>query len=184
LIEDGYDEESRYLTIGNITAVHDLELTAMPSLRRIGLVLALALPWSFQGATSAQEVASPVSIFWMAPARQSLSIQRSLSFSGNVTADTSTESDSRAPADTFILTGQANLDMLAKSLILASRDTRYGGIAISRHSSGALLIQNDRELPGGTIQVDQGSLGLKSLNIRSQPSADQLVELLKPLLPQ
>ena len=100
-----------------------------------------------------------------------------------MTADTSTESDSRAPAGTFILSGQVNLDTLAKSLISANRDTRYGGIVISRQSGGALLIKNDRQLPGGTIQVDQGSLGVKSLNARSQPTADQLVELLKPLLP-
>ena len=118
----------------------------------------------------------------MAPARQSLVIQGDLRFRGSVTADTSTESDSRSPAEIFLLSGSVDLELLAKSLLMAYKDGRYGGIMIRRAGNGDLLISNDKSIPANSIVIDQANKGTTILNARSQPRTDQLVELLRPLL--
>jgi hypothetical protein len=147
----------------------------------VGLSVALVLldagvGWALDaGGTS-------VSIRWLAPARQSLAIQRTLNFMGTVTADTSTESDSRSPAEVFILAGPANLDLLAQSLLESYKDLSYGGIVLRRGAHGELLIGNDSTLSGGTIQVDRGNKGTVLLNVRSHPSREQLIQLLADLL--
>lgn len=125
---------------------------------------------------------SMVSIRWMAPARQSLVIQGDLRFRGSVTADTSTESDSRSPAEIFVLSGSVDLELLAKSLLAAYKDARYGGIMIRRAGNGDLLISHDKSIPANSIVIDQANKGTTVLNARSQPRTDQLVELLRPLL--
>ena len=125
---------------------------------------------------------SSVNIRWLAPARQSLAIQRQLSFMGTVTADTSTESDSRSPANVFILAGPVNLDRLAQSLLSAYQDLGFGGIVLKRGSNGELLISNDATLPDGTILVDQGNNVVKRFNVLSKPSDEQVIQAILPLL--
>ena len=125
---------------------------------------------------------SLVSILWMAPARQSLLIQRDLRFKGTVTADTSTESDSRSPAEIFVLSGSVDLELLAKSLLIAYKDGRHGGILIRRDGNGGLLISNDKSVSANSILIHQANKGNTIIDARSQPRADQLAELLMPLL--
>ncbi len=109
-------------------------------------------------------------------------IQRDLRFRGTVTADTSTESDSRSPAEIFVLSGSVDLELLAKSLLIAYKDGRHGGIVIRRAGNGGLLISNDKSVPANTILVHQANKGNTIIDARSQPRAEQLVELLMPLL--
>ncbi|MFN9915358.1 MAG: hypothetical protein ACK53L_22400, partial [Pirellulaceae bacterium] len=84
-----------------------------------------------------------------------------------MTADTSTESDSRSPAEIFVLSGSVDLELLAKSLLAAYKDARYGGIMIRRAGNGDLLISHDKSIPANSIVIDQANKGTTILNARS-----------------
>lgn len=142
-----------------------------------------ALLLSLNGALAQGLTGSSVNILWRAPARQSLAIQQGLRFMGTVTADTSTQSDSRSPAEVFVLAGAVNLDLLAKALLSNYREDRYGGLLVRSTGNGGLLISNDPALAAGTILFDQGAKGKTMVNALGQPRAEQLVELLRPMLP-
>jgi hypothetical protein len=124
-----------------------------------------------------------VRIQWAAPARQSLAIQQQLAFRGSVTADTSTQTDSRAPATRFNLVGEVGINQLAKALLAAYGDERFGAIVLRRGSNGELLISNDSAMPAGSIVVDRDALGAIVLNSRSKPGRQQVVEAIQSLLP-
>jgi hypothetical protein len=124
-----------------------------------------------------------VRIQWMAPARQSLAIQQQLGFRGSVTADTSTQTDSRSPATRFNLAGEVGIDQLAKALLAAYGDEQFGAIVLRRESNGELLISNDSGMPAGSIVVDRAAHGAIILNSRSKPGRQQVVEAIQSLLP-
>jgi hypothetical protein len=119
----------------------------------------------------------------MAPARQSLAIQQQLGFRGSVTADTSTQTDSRSPATRFNLAGEVGLDQLAKALLAAYGEEQFGAIVLRRGSNGELLISNESGMPAGSIVVDRGAHGAIVLNSRSKPGRQQVVEAIQSLLP-
>jgi hypothetical protein len=121
-------------------------------------------------------------ILWRAPSRQSLAIQRQLNFTGSVTADTSTQSESRSPGQVFILSGQVNVDLLAQTLLSTYGDMRDGGLILRRGSRGEISISTDPSLPLGTIAVDRGGQDIILFHSRAKPRGEDLVQALKPLL--
>ncbi|MEB3318646.1 MAG: hypothetical protein VKO39_10980 [Cyanobacteriota bacterium] len=133
-------------------------------------------------AQSSLTTGATIPILWRAPSRQSLLLQRQLNFAGSVTADSSTETDGRSPAPVSILAGTVSLELLAKTLLAASAEGRYGGILLRRGANGQLLISTDASVPAGTILVDQGTQGTIALHARTKPSSEQLIQALTPLL--
>ena len=121
-------------------------------------------------------------IFWRAPSRQSLSIQRQLNFVGSVTADSSTQADARSPAEIFILKGLVSIDALAETLLTVYKDNNYGGIVLRRGGPGEILISHDKTLSGGTILVDRGAQGTAVLHALAHPGKEQLLTMIEPLL--
>ncbi len=134
---------------------------------------------------NAQQVILPgstVNILWRAPSRQSLSIQRQLNFMGTVTADSTTETDGRSPALIALLSGPVNLERLAATLLTTYTQEGCGGIVLQRGSTGQLLISHQTSLPDGTILINNGPLGITTLNARSKPGKDELIQAMEPLL--
>jgi hypothetical protein len=149
----------------------------------LGSALALAVFNPSIGISQGLDVGQTTTrISWRTPSRQSLAIQRQLSFMGSITADSSTETDSRSPAAIFVLDGDVRLDQLAQSLLMAYKDDRYGGVVVRRGSKGELLISNDVNSPAGTISIDRGNQGITTFNVRGQPSSAQLMQAIAPLL--
>ncbi|MBM5816719.1 MAG: hypothetical protein FJ083_09075 [Cyanobacteria bacterium K_Offshore_surface_m2_239] len=134
---------------------------------------------------NAQQLILPgatVNILWHAPSRQSLSIQRQLNFMGTVTADSTTETDGRSPALIALLSGPVSLERLAATLLTTYTQEGYGGIVLQRGSTGQLLISHQTSLPDGTIHINNGPLGITTLNARSKPGKDALLQAMEPLL--
>jgi hypothetical protein len=65
---------------------------------------------------------------------------------------------------------------------MAYKDGRHGGILIRRDGNGGLLISNDKSVSANSILIHQANKGNTIIDARSQPRADQLAELLMPLL--
>ena len=149
----------------------------------LAATLSATLAWQcFVRAVEQPASDTRVNIIWRAPSRQSVDILKQLDFGGTLTADQSSQVDGRSPALIYIIAGTVAIERLARTVLTAYRDTQYGGVVIRRDKKGQLLIENKKELPGGTIIVDQGSKGIKVIQSFANPSSGELLDAIQPLL--
>jgi hypothetical protein len=153
------------------------------SLRRhviplLACLLSVSLPLPILAEASGQ-----VGIEWRVPHDQSVKVQKSLHFDGDVKPDQSTKEDTKSPALIYILTGVVSLDILVGTLLNAYKELRYGGLVVRRGKSGSLEIENDSRLSGGMIVVDKGgSSDPEIFRVQDKPQGPELLKAITPLL--
>jgi len=149
-------------------------------------VLLQSLLYAFLSTSTAKVFASgeqeqPALIEWSVPAEKSVDIQESLGFKGLVIPREPTN-DVRSAAVVYILIGAVALSSLADTLLKFYKDWKYGGIIVSRDTSGRLIVSNAPGLDSSIVILDRTKDVQVIFRSQNRPEPKEIVEALKSLL--
>lgn len=125
-----------------------------------------------------------VEIEWRVPTEQLEAVKEQIGNNITVEPDLRTIPDSKGLPTIYILAAAAViLEQLAKALLATYRQVKYGGIVIT-YENDKFNIVNDPRLSSGTILFMRKDKDPIMLQEKDNPQPNQVVELLKLLLPQ
>jgi hypothetical protein len=120
------------------------------------------------------ETNTGVNIVWRIPEAQVQEVRNALGPSAQVTVQRPNIVTRGLPL--LLVVGTVALSELARALLTAYRDLRYGGILVTTQN-GALNIQNDSRLPEGTIIVSD-QRGVEVYRTNNLSSIEELTKAL------